>query len=68
MFMQAKSYEYMHARICMNMLAREKKERALTKQSWKWRRSNEAPMRCSLETALYTAECMIESALGHVVP
>jgi len=39
---------------------------ALTKQSWKWRRSRDAPMRDSLETAALTADSMMSSASGHV--
>jgi len=39
---------------------------AWTKQSWKWRRSKEAPMRRSLLTADTTSVLMVESALGHV--
>ncbi|CAA7392915.1 unnamed protein product [Spirodela intermedia] len=37
---------------------------AFTKQSWKWRRSSEAPMRCSLATAALTADRIVERALG----
>lgn len=37
----------------------------LTKQSWKWRRSRDAPMRASLFTAVFTADLMIERAFGH---
>lgn len=37
----------------------------LTKQSWKWRRSKEAPIRASLDTALVTADLMVVSALEH---
>jgi hypothetical protein len=42
------------------------REHALTKQSWKWRRSKEAPMRRSLETALFTAVLIVDRAFGHV--
>ena len=38
---------------------------ALTKQSWKQRRSRDAPIRFSLKTAVFTTDLIMERALGH---
>jgi hypothetical protein len=38
---------------------------ACTKQSWKWSRSREAPVRASSATAARTAVLMVRSAAGH---
>jgi len=40
---------------------------AWTKQSWKWRRSIDAPMRRSLIKAEITSFLMVESTRGHVL-
>jgi hypothetical protein len=37
----------------------------LTKQSWKWRRSSDAPMRGSRIIAFCKTDLIVGSALGH---
>ena len=52
------------SRKCENICA-DLGTHTLTKQSWKWRRSNDAPMRFSLATADLTAVWLVYSAFGH---
>ncbi|CAA6656940.1 unnamed protein product [Spirodela intermedia] len=56
---QSMEEEYLHKAITLLW-----RGLAFTKQSWKWRRSSEAPMRCSLATAALTADRIVERALG----